>query len=290
MPIRDIAAPWAVTLTDGEHALIQFAIGVCAFGLVAMLTRLISARREVGDRFRPAVHAGVAVCSVAFLSYVLLIIEFHLGYDPSGRVWVPNAESIGTWTARYMDWIVSVPMLIVEVVAVSAVIGRAASRARLIGCSAAVAMVLIGFLGSVVLQGGTDFGVLLAFGIASSICFVVVYVIVIGVVLRSLPVLPAAARGPMRMAMVVLVVTWFVYPISYGLQGIVSGGQWTTVEHLLFCAADLVAKVAFGLLLLRVARLRTAADVVAENDVHPESIWIDQLRQSEGAARSPGIR
>lgn len=279
-----VVPPWRAPLTDGEHALVEYAVAVAAFCLVAMLTRMWSARREVGDRYRPAIHASVAVCAVAFLSYLLLAFELHSGYHRAGGGWVPGPEAIGTWTARYMDWTVSVPLLVVEVVAVSAVIGRAAARARLIGCTAAVLMVALGFVGAVVL-GGTDFTVLLWLGVASSVCFVVVYAVVIVVVLRSLPVLPAAARRPMTSAMVVLLVVWFVYPVVYGLQGVVSGGGWTVTEHLLLSAADVVAKVVFGLLLLRVARIRTAADVLSADDVHPESIWIDQLRQTGGAAR-----
>jgi bacteriorhodopsin len=85
--------------------------------------------------------------------------------------------------------------------------------------------------------------------------------------------------------MVVLLVVWFVYPVVYGLQGAGSSGSLTVVEHLLLSGADVAAKVLFGLLLLRVARIRTAADVLADTDVHPESIWIDQLRHSEGSAR-----
>lgn len=282
MSITHVVPPWTVALTDGEHALIQFGVTVTAFGLVAMLTRLVSARAEVGDRYRPAVHAGIAVTTVAFLSYVLLIIEFHIGYSRIGGLWVPGADAVGTWSARYMDWTVSAPMLIVEVIAVSALIGATGARARLIGVGAAVVMTVLGYLGAIVLLGGADFGARLAVGIASSFCFVVVYAVVVFAVLRSLPVLPVAARAPLRRAMIVLVVSWFVYPIVYGLQGVVSGGGWTVTEHLLLCGADLVAKVVCGLQLLRVARARTAADVVAGDDVHPESIWINQLRQSEG--------
>ena len=283
--MTDVAPPWTVSLTDGEHALIEYGVAVAAFGLAAMLTRMWSARREVGDRYRPAVHASVAVLTVAFLSYLLLAFELHGGYHRVHGVWVPNAEAIGTWTARYIDWTVSVPLLVVEVIAVSAVIGRRASIARVVGCTAAVLMVLLGFLGAVVVRGGTDFTALLWLGVASSVCFLVVYAVVITVVLRSLPVLPAAARAPMTAAMVVLLATWFVYPVVYGLQGLSSSGALTTAEHLLLSGADLVAKVVFGILLLRVARLRTAADVLDDIDVHPESIWVDQLRQSEGAAR-----
>jgi bacteriorhodopsin len=280
-----VAPPWTVSLTDGEHALIEYGVAVAAFCLAAMLTRMWSARREVGERYRPAVHASIAVLTVAFLSYLLLAFELHGGYERVGGLWRPDAEAIGTWTARYIDWTVSVPLLVVEVVAVSAVVGRRASVARLIGCTAAVLMVVLGFLGAVVVRGGTDFTALLWLGIASSVCFVVVYGVVITVVLRSLPVLPAAARAPMTTAMIVLLVIWFVYPVVYGLQGAASSGAMTTVEHLLLSTADVVAKVVFGLLLLRVARIRTAADVLSGDDEHPESIWIDQQRHSEGAGR-----
>lgn len=281
----EVAPPWTVSLTDGEHALVQYGVIVTALCIAAMLTRMWSARREVGDRYRPAVHASVAVLTVALLSYVLLALELQNSYHPSGGLWVPTPEAIGTWTARYIDWTVSVPLLVVEVIAVSAVIGRRAALARLVGCSAAVLMVLLGFLGAVVVRGGTDFTVLLWLGVASSVCFVVVYAVVIAVVLRSLPVLPAAARPPMTAAMVVLLVIWFVYPVVYGIQGVAASGALTATEHLLLCVADVVAKVAFGLLLLRVARIRTAADVLADDDVHPESIWIDQQRHSEGSSR-----
>ena len=281
----DVAPPWTVSLTDGEHALIEYGVAVAAFTLAAMLTRMWSARREVGERYRPAVHASIAVLTVAFLSYLLLAFELHGGYRRSGGMWVPDAEAIGTWTARYIDWTVSVPLLVVEVVAVSAVIGRRASLARVVGCTAAVLMVVLGFLGAVVVDRGTDFTALLWFGVGSSVCFLIVYAVVIVVVLRSLPVLPAAARTPMTAAMVVLLVAWFVYPVVYGLQGAGSSGALTTTEHLLLSTADVVAKVVFGLLLLRVARIRTASDVLADADVHPESIWIDQQRHSEGASR-----
>lgn len=276
--------PWTVDLTDAERTVLQYGVVVTAFALAAMAARMWSARTEVGDRYRPAVHAGFGAVLVATLSYVLLLIELRAGYVPRGGAWAPTADAVGTWSARFMDWTVSVPLLVVELVAVSALAGRAAGRARVVGMSAGFGMVVLGFIGAVVVDDGRSFAALLGFGIASSACLVVLYGVIISVVLRSLPVLPAAARPSLRAAMVVLVITWFVYPVVFGLQGLVTTGLSVTVSHLLLCAADLVAKVVFGLLLLRVARIRTAADVVAGEDVHPEGVWIDQLRHSSAVA------
>jgi hypothetical protein len=66
------------------------------------------------------------------------------------------------------------------------------------------------------------------------------------------------------------------------------GGQWTTAEQLALCAADVAAKVGYGTLLARVARIRSAADVQAGLDTHPESIWLDQRALSAGVL--PGAR
>ncbi|MFD1722840.1 bacteriorhodopsin [Amnibacterium endophyticum] len=275
-------APWEIPLTPGQHVLIQFGIVVAAFALAAMALRMHAARREVGDRYRPAVHAAAAAVSVAFLSYALLFLELRSGYRFEDGMWRPGAEAAGTWAARFMDWTVSVPLLVIELIAVSALAGAAARRARAVGIAAGAGMAILGFLGAVVVGGGRSYPALLGFGLASAVCFVVLYAVIIATVLKSLPVLPAAARGPLTAAMVVLVVSWFAYPVVFGLQGLVSSGAVTTFSQVLLSATDLVAKVGFGLLVLRVARIRTAADVLAGEDVHPEGIWIDQLRQSDG--------
>jgi bacteriorhodopsin len=278
---RDIVAPWDAALTAPERSLVLYAVVVASLALLAMLLRMWSARREVSSRYRPAIYAGAGVLTVAFLSYVVLTVSFMTGYDRHGAAFVANDAAILSWAPRYMDWSVSVPLLVVELLAVSTLVGRTAVWARAVGVTAAFLMIVLGYLGGVVIDDGTNFDALLGFGIASSVFFAVLYVVVIGTVVASLPSLPAAARPAYRGAMLLLLVVWFVYPIVFGLQGFASGSWFAVTAHVVLSAADIVAKTGYSLLILRVALLRTAADVAGGVDVHPEAIWVDQYRQSD---------
>jgi len=278
---RDLVAPWSAPLSAAERSLVLYSMVVAALALVAMLMRMWSARREVSSRFRPAVYAGAGVLVVALLSYVMLTVAFLVGYDRHGAQFVANDAAIWSWAPRYMDWSVSVPLLVVELIAVSALTGARATRVRAVGVASAFLMILFGYLGGVVIDDGTNFDALLLYGVISSLFFAVLYVVVIGTVVTSLPVLPAAARPAYRGAMLLLLVVWFVYPIVFGLQGVWSGAGFAVTAHVVLSAADILAKTGYSLLILRVALLRTGADVAGGVDVHPEAIWVDQHRQSD---------
>jgi bacteriorhodopsin len=280
--VHAVVAPWNVPLTDAEHSLALYGIVVAAFALGAGLLRMWATRGDVSPRYRPAALAGTGVAAVAFTSYAVIALLFLLGYDRTGGSWRPNDAAMSGWSVRFMDWSVSVPLLVVELIAVSALTGRLARRLRAVGVAAAFLMILLGYVGGVVVDGGTNVAALATWGGISSVFFAVLYIVVIVTVVRSLPDLPPSARKPYRSAMLLLLVVWFVYPIVFGLQGQVWGGQWTMVETLAFCAADVVAKVGYGVLLHRVARIRTASDVVRGTDTHPESIWLEQVKLADG--------
>src|SRR3954469_3016387 len=166
---RDLLAPWDAPLSAADRTLVAYSLIVAALALAAMLLRMWSARREVSSRYRPAIYAGAGVLTVAFLSYVLLTVAFLTGYDRHGPVFVANDGAIWSWAPRYMDWSISVPLLVVELLAVSALVGRTAMGARAVGVAAAFLMILFGYLGGVVVDDGTSFDALLIFGGISSV-------------------------------------------------------------------------------------------------------------------------
>lgn len=281
--MNDVVPPWLAPLTTGEHAMLAFGLLVAAGALLAMLLRLLLGHGEVSPKYRPATHAATAVVALAFLSYVLLNLTLVTGYVHRGGVWQPNDGAVGLWLIRYADWAVTIPLLVVELISVSVLDLARTRRIRAIGVTAGFLMVASGFVGGVVVEGGSSFTGLLVFGLVGAVFFGVLYVVVISTVLRSLPSLPLSARRPYRSAMVLLLVVWFVYPAAFGLLGAGHGGAWTTTEQLLLCLADIVAKVGYSVLIFRVAKLRTAADVVAGVEFHQETIWVDRVKHADAA-------
>lgn len=276
-----VVAPWHAALSETQHSLIVYGLVVTGLALLAMLVRVLVSQREVSGRYRPAVAASLGVLSVAALSYAALLLAFLTGYRWTGAVWAPGQGAVGAWSFRYMDWSVTVPLLVVELIAVSSLSGALVARTRMAGITAAFLMIATGYIGGVAVDDGGDRTALLVWGLVSTVFFVLLYGLVLLTVVRSLPALPSAARPAYRTAMVVLMVTWFVYPVVFGLQGVTTGGAWATTGQLLLCAADVVAKVGFGHLVLRVAKLRTAFDVQLGLDTHPETLWVDGGRVSE---------
>jgi hypothetical protein len=63
---------------------------------------------------------------------------------------------------------------------------------------------------------------------------------------------------------------------------------WFTAMQVGYSAADVVAKVGFGVLVHKVAKLRTAEDVAAGVDTHPEPVWSSNVHKSDGVLPEVG--
>jgi len=254
-----IRPPWTVPLTQAQHDLVLFGLVAAGLALLATLVRVRLTAQESYGRFRVASLTANAVVAIAFVSYVVIALAFVLGYRATGPadalVYTPLPVARYAWAVRYMDWVVTVPLLVIELVAISALGEPASTRTRRIGLVSAVAMISCGFLGAFVIDSGRSMLGYGLMGLAGAVWFAVLYVLFFRAMLTSLPRLPVAARSSYRSAIVLLLVTWLAYPIVYGLLGVVAGGAIAVIGQLALCAADLVAKVGFGVLVQRTAVL-----------------------------------
>ncbi|MEA9986406.1 bacteriorhodopsin [Subtercola sp. RTI3] len=274
-------APWSATLTSSEYLLTLYFLAVAALALFAGFVRAWLTRGEVGSRYRPAVVARICITAIATVSYIALVVSFVTGYDKTPAGYVPNDGAIFGFAARYMDWSLNVPLLSVELLAVCAAVGAVARQARLVAAASAFLMIFTGFLGAFIIGGGTDTAQLIVWGAVSCVFWFVTIVVLVRGVLASREGLTPDANRLLRRAATLLLSGWVVYPVVYLIQIFGDGGGWAATMQIALCVADVTIKIGFGTLIHRVAKLRTAEDVRAGDDVHPESIWISSVKQSD---------
>jgi len=193
-----------------------------SFGLIAMLActvyTLVSQARVL-PKYRNALVLSSMVTFIAGYHYFRIFNSFTES-SAGGMVKVGNAQGTFNEAYRYVDWVLTVPLLLVEVIAVLALAKAAASS--LIGrlVPAATAMIALGYPGEI----ATDNGSKILWGVLSTIPFLyILYVLFVelGKSLERQPEGVAATVGRLRL---LLIATWGVYPISYlfpllGIEG-----------------------------------------------------------------------
>ena len=283
MTLADTPTPELQTMTLGEYDLVEFALAGAGFALLAYFLHSWVSREEVSARYRTASYAALCIGAVATLSYVVLFVRWGSGFDLSGDVYVPNEEARLSLSPRYIDWSVTVPLLTVELLAVCSVAGARARSLRAGTMTAAFLMILTGYLGSQVLDSGRSTVALVVWGLISSAFFGYLYWALIRAVRESMPTMGAEAAVSLRNATIVLLGTFGVYPLVYAVPVFVDvTSTWLTAMQLAYSAADVLAKVGFGLLVHKVAKLRTAEDVLAGTETHPEPVWVSNVHKSDG--------
>jgi bacteriorhodopsin len=234
--------------------------------------------------------ASLGVTAVAFLSYVELVVKFDVGYTRSGgtatgadSMWLPNKDAIWSWAPRYMDWSVTVPLLTAELIALSTLVALAATRMRAVMMTSAFLMIFTGYLGGVVIDDGRSLAALWTWGLVSGAFMVVIYACVIRMAVLAKGMPGAESRSTFRLACGLLMVSWLVYPVVFGLQGWTGHeGAWTVVAQVALSVTDVVAKVGFGAYTHKLAKLRTAEEVAA-GEPHPEAVWVSGAKKADAA-------
>ena len=187
-------------------------------------------RADVAGKWRTSMTVAGLVTGIAFWHY-LYMREAHL----QGEV---------TTVFRYIDWLVTVPLQIVEFYLILAAVTAVTSILfwRLLGAS--LVMLVFGYLGE---AGLMDVTVGFIIGMAGWIY--IIYEIFAGEAAKlSEDSKNAGGQFAFNTLRYIVTIGWAIYPIGYFL-GYMSGSETTDfgTVNIIYNIADLVNKTAFGL-------------------------------------------
>ena len=246
----------SATLTNGQFNLVY---NVLSLGLASMLFTsifLFVGRDRVLPRYRMAVMVSGTVTAIATYHYFRMFDNFNHAFAGMTAN-NPDAYNVGY---RYVDWLLTVPLLLVELVAVLA-LARAAQSSilnRLV--PAAAAMILLGYPGDAKLDiMGITPGI---WGLLSTIPFLYILYVLFVELGKSLERQSAAVQRKVKELRLLLLATWGVYPIAFIANMNATGFDEAgfVLREVGYSVADILAKCLFGLVIFTIARIKSAED------------------------------
>ena len=197
-------------------------------------------RNNVAPKWRTSVTVAALVTGVAWYHYTYM--RDH---------WVMTGES--PLVLRYVDWLITVPLQVVEFYLILAAIGVASAMLfwRLLGAS--IIMLAFGFFGE---SGAMDAWIAWVIGMVAWIY--IIYEIWMGDAKKAAGEASEGVQFAFTWMTYILTFGWAIYPVGYVL-GMDADADGQNMLNIVYNIADVVNKTAFGLMVWYAATIDTAA-------------------------------
>jgi bacteriorhodopsin len=241
----------------GQYDLIYNAFSFTFAAMMAATLFFWFGRSQVADAYKTAMTVTGLVTFIAAYHYLRISQSWAEAYIVADGVVAVSPVGFND-AYRYVDWFLTVPLLLVELILVMGLSRQeTSSKAIRLGLLAAL-MVGLGYPGEIadVASGRWMWGAL------AMIPFLwIVYELFVGLN-RSVEQQPESARGLVKAAIWVTVLSWSFYPVVFfaGAVGL-EGTTALTVVQIGYTIADLVAKAGFGVLIFLIAVRKSEADM-----------------------------
>jgi len=227
-----------------------------SFGIAGMGAACIFAFWQtfnIGKNYKTAMTINGLVTLIATYHYYRIFDSWNGAYKVvGGQVTGPHAPFNDAY--RYVDWLLTVPLLLTELVLVMGLpADETRSKAWQLGLASAL-MVALGYPGEISKDTTTRW---IWWGLAMIPFLFVVGTLVVGLAPKkgkkgdNLDSLIGAARY-------LTVVSWCTYPVIYCVKTFgVNSAQATAIEQVGYSLADFLAKAVFGVLIWAIASTKS---------------------------------
>jgi len=204
---------------------------VISMGMLAATAFFFMETGNVASGWRTSVIVAGLVTGIAFIHYMYM-----------REVWVTTGDSPTVY--RYIDWLITVPLQMVEFYLILSAVGKANSGMFWRLLLGSLVMLIGGYLGEAGYINST-----LGFIIGMAGWIYILYEIFSGeagkAAAKSGNKALVTAFGAMRM---IVTVGWAIYPLGY-IFGYLTGGIDGNALNVIYNLADFVNKIAFGLII-----------------------------------------
>lgn len=268
-----------------SYAPIQFEVvsNVLMFGVGAHMAGLVYfllMRERVAPRYRTSTVLAAAVMLTSGLMLLRLSVNWQSAFTfDAGSGLFELAGTRFSNGFRYVNWLITIPMLVAQLLVVLDLRGRDLTGRFWLLAGVATGMTLTGYVGQ--FYETTDTTRLLIWGAVSTVFYGILLLVVLREIARALPDMSPEAAAWMRVVRILFVVAWAFYPGGYLVPLVAASPDGIVARQTIFILADVISKVVYGIILSRIAQIRSA-----DEGYEPAFVVRETLPGAERAARA----
>ena len=255
-----------LTLTEGQYQLVYNAFSFVFAAMFAAGIFFILSRRMIAPKYRMAVTVSTVVVAIAAYHYLRIFDSWVAAFDVVDGAFVANGSFNEGY--RYVDWLLTVPLLLAELVLVMGLVKSQTTKLiTRLGIAAAL-MVILGYPGEVATDAATKW----IWWIAGMIPFLYILYVLFGELGRAIKSMSPRVGGMVNGARYLLLAAWAFYPVAFLLP--LTSLDPATAEvarQVGYSIADVVAKPVFGLVIFFIARAKSEEMGYGISDTNDEA-------------------
>ncbi len=243
-------------LSAVQFELVYNAFSFCIAAMAAAALFFFNARAQVAEKYRPALLVSALVVSIAAYHYFRIFNAWDGAYSLKDGLYAATGIPFND-AYRYADWLLTVPLLLIEAVAVLALAPTVSRPMLLKLAAAAVVMIATGYPGEI----SNSISTRLIWGAVSTVPFAYILYVLWVELSKAIERQPVEVKGLVKSLRLLLLLSWGVYPIAYLLPALgITGASATVGVQVGYTIADILAKPIFGLYVFAIAIAKTKAD------------------------------
>jgi bacteriorhodopsin len=248
-------------MTDLQY---QAVYNVLSFALASMMatTMYLWFRSfAVKGQYQSAVLISGLVTFIAAYHYIRIFNSWVEAYHYSADKVDPVLTGVPFNDAyRYMDWLLTVPLLLIEILLVMKLSDEVYSaKAKTLGVGSAL-MIISGYYGELTVTGDLTPRWICWF--VSMIFFLyIVYELLVGLAAATNSESDPVVKGKIQTAQLMTVVSWCTYPVVYLFPMLgINAAQAVVSIQIGYCASDIISKCGVGLLIYQITYAKSSKE------------------------------
>jgi len=260
-------------MTDGQFQLVY---NILSFSLASMMASTIffwMRVPSVGAKYQTALLISGLVTFIAAYHYIRIFNSWTGSYEYKvaaceGEKCPENPIASPTLTGqpfndayRYMDWLLTVPMLLIEIVLCMKLNPTDSFNTCLQLGVASALMIILGYPGELIIEADQLYMRWLFWALAMIPFLFVVEKLLVGLSTATQSETDLSVRSLIFKAQWVTVISWLTYPVVYIFPMIgFSGASAVVAIQVGYCCSDVISKCGVGFIIYGITSAKSAQD------------------------------